>query len=577
MEPPSTPSCFPHTAWSFSAHFEALATSEAAVGRTTLATHPVLRDIPRVPPVTGAQLYKPPIAKKMHSALRRTETESTTGLNGFPTESYITFREEGETPVTQARRRPITSLNGSYKLLASMLAQRLHDILPDMLSKRQTCSVVGRSVQTRPSLTRDVLYFTNDRFTMGFTASLDQAMFDQVEHFGRVRPSSPRSTPSGCLQRALVSSRFSSPLPAAAVAKILGVTYSASGISSEIWTRLQARDILTSVDWTRGYALPTAERSHEERPKLIRDRLATLRRAPDVTPGSAGSTSGAVSPVRPPLRRVPRTPSPPSEVRASASALPRPRDGEETAARRSGEERGEGVVRRVAMETCCVESLTVQPPARPPPGAMLAGWDPIPVGTRSDRRDGNAPRAQTPGLGPLPGTLPPHHPSPRASGGYPRKPSLSPDVVWVERSERSLSSGSEGVAGCVFGVDRGPEQPRGFRRGPGGVGKPVARRTARSRRRYFYGVLPGSRPDGRRCQRSCRPSAPTTRGTREVVGQVASCAAALLRASHGARSESIACAPRSPRSPHPAPGRPTRASGQVPNLSPNCRPGGCVR
>ncbi|XP_040070511.3 uncharacterized protein LOC120843272, partial [Ixodes scapularis] len=52
-----------------------------------------------------------------------------------------------------------------------------------------------------------------------------------------------------------------SPLPAAAVVKILSVTYNAMGISPEMWTRL-ARDITASVDRARDYALPMAERRY---------------------------------------------------------------------------------------------------------------------------------------------------------------------------------------------------------------------------------------------------------------------------------------------------------------------------
>lgn len=43
--------------------------------------------------------------------------------------------------------------------------------------------------------------------------------------------------------------------------KILGVTYNAMGISTEMWTRL-ARDITASVDRARGYARPMAERRY---------------------------------------------------------------------------------------------------------------------------------------------------------------------------------------------------------------------------------------------------------------------------------------------------------------------------
>ncbi|KAM7314859.1 uncharacterized protein ISCGN_004643 [Ixodes scapularis] len=95
----------------------------------------------------------------------------------------ILLPKEGGDPSDPGASRPITLLNTSYKLLASVLAQRLHDIPPDIVTTRQTCSVVGRSVHTLSSLTRDVLHYTNSRCARGLIASLDQAKaFDRVEH-----------------------------------------------------------------------------------------------------------------------------------------------------------------------------------------------------------------------------------------------------------------------------------------------------------------------------------------------------------------------------------------------------------
>ncbi|KAM7284454.1 uncharacterized protein ISCGN_001548 [Ixodes scapularis] len=95
----------------------------------------------------------------------------------------ILLPKEGGHPSDPEAWRPITLLNASYKLLASVLVEQLYDILPDIVTMRQTCSVVGRSVHTLPSLTRDVLHYTNSRCASGLIASLDQAKaFDRVEH-----------------------------------------------------------------------------------------------------------------------------------------------------------------------------------------------------------------------------------------------------------------------------------------------------------------------------------------------------------------------------------------------------------
>ncbi|KAG0428791.1 hypothetical protein HPB47_024242 [Ixodes persulcatus] len=89
--PPSTPPPGQSSVKSFSSHFEAPATSELTVGRVTLATHPFLHDLPKVPPTTSAQLFKPPNAEEVHNALLKMKTGSAPGPDGFPTEFYRTF------------------------------------------------------------------------------------------------------------------------------------------------------------------------------------------------------------------------------------------------------------------------------------------------------------------------------------------------------------------------------------------------------------------------------------------------------------------------------------------------------
>ena len=78
--------------------------------------------------------------------------------------------------------RPITLLNTELKILARVLANRLHVVISDLISPGQTYAVKGRSIQDNLHLIRKVLEGIEDS-TDAALISLDQSKaFDRVDH-----------------------------------------------------------------------------------------------------------------------------------------------------------------------------------------------------------------------------------------------------------------------------------------------------------------------------------------------------------------------------------------------------------
>ncbi|XP_037509007.1 uncharacterized protein LOC119385681 [Rhipicephalus sanguineus] len=96
--------------------------------------------------------------------------------------------------------------------------------MPSLITSWQSCSVVGRNVQTLNMLNRDIIDYTRQRQARGWLTSLDQAQaFDRVEHkfiFATLL-ASPLTSLHGI---AVVDSVC-----------ILGISYRASGATRESW------------------------------------------------------------------------------------------------------------------------------------------------------------------------------------------------------------------------------------------------------------------------------------------------------------------------------------------------------
>ena len=90
--------------------------------------------------------------------------------------------------------RPLTLLNTDYKILATVMASRVKQILPDVIGDQQTGFMQGRSIHTNLRRTIDILTWINDaevqRCTSGTLSDTDYAIisldfvkcFDMIEH-----------------------------------------------------------------------------------------------------------------------------------------------------------------------------------------------------------------------------------------------------------------------------------------------------------------------------------------------------------------------------------------------------------
>lgn len=69
--------------------------------------------------------------------------------------------------------RPICLLNTDYKLVTTILARRIGETLPHVVSQAEVCSVPGRTITTALSLTRDLFTFASRTGISSFFLSLD--------------------------------------------------------------------------------------------------------------------------------------------------------------------------------------------------------------------------------------------------------------------------------------------------------------------------------------------------------------------------------------------------------------------
>ena len=77
--------------------------------------------------------------------------------------------------------RPITLLNSSYKILATAMANRMKDVLPDILGQEQTGFMPGRFIGDNSRLTYDLIQYLKKTKKHALFLSLDiQDAFNSV-------------------------------------------------------------------------------------------------------------------------------------------------------------------------------------------------------------------------------------------------------------------------------------------------------------------------------------------------------------------------------------------------------------
>ena len=79
--------------------------------------------------------------------------------------------------------RPITLLTTDYKILTKALANRLKNVLPQLIHTDQTACIPGRTINDNISLIRDAINFANENNQPLAVISIDQLKaFDRVSH-----------------------------------------------------------------------------------------------------------------------------------------------------------------------------------------------------------------------------------------------------------------------------------------------------------------------------------------------------------------------------------------------------------
>lgn len=176
----------------------------------------LLRDAPSVDPELYEKLEAPPSAAELDSIVNKARPDSSPGLDGLPWAFYkvfwpqlrrfftelvhhaVTNRDWPQSftssllvPIPKDNSvadepgtwRPISLLNVDYKIIMSLLANRLQVTLETIIDRSQHCSVPSRNMYSHLSATRDLISYVKKRNAAGYIVSLDQKKaYDRVEH-----------------------------------------------------------------------------------------------------------------------------------------------------------------------------------------------------------------------------------------------------------------------------------------------------------------------------------------------------------------------------------------------------------
>ena len=161
------------------------------------------------------QLTKPINKNEVKQTIYEMENDKSPGIDGIPVEFYKTFYDTLENDLIQLYNnilfieksitntmqkaitlipkkgdlnklkywRPISLLCTDYKILTKFLANRLKNILPQIISKEQTCSIPNRTIFNNLFLIRDTITLTKEKNNTLYLLQIDQEKaFDKIDH-----------------------------------------------------------------------------------------------------------------------------------------------------------------------------------------------------------------------------------------------------------------------------------------------------------------------------------------------------------------------------------------------------------
>ena len=109
------------------------------------------------------------------------EILSVRNLTNSQKQGYVKLIPKTNSPATINEFRPITLLCADYKWLAAILARRLSQTLPSVLTEAQRGGMKNRKAEDVLALTRDLIMFMEEKQLQGAIATLDFAKaFDRV-------------------------------------------------------------------------------------------------------------------------------------------------------------------------------------------------------------------------------------------------------------------------------------------------------------------------------------------------------------------------------------------------------------
>ena len=176
---------------------------------------PLLNNLPQLTEILKEKLEQPFSLKELEDSIKRSKPNKAPGPDGYTNEFFKFFKEELKTWLFRAYNeayasgslsdlitmgtitcipksgklrntlknwRPLTLLNGSYKFLSSMIAERLKSILPTIINNDQTGFISNRFIGENTRLIYDTIVYTEAEEIPGLLIIVDYAKaFDTIE------------------------------------------------------------------------------------------------------------------------------------------------------------------------------------------------------------------------------------------------------------------------------------------------------------------------------------------------------------------------------------------------------------